>query len=129
MTDVFKKLNFKGQDPILIFAAPEAFAGELRSMAAEAAVHRAPKPGARYGFVLAFAPMKADLLKAAAGVLKALADEAVLWFAYPRQTSKRYTSDLNRDLCAAAVKPLGLRPVRQIAVDDDWSALRFKLSG
>ena len=126
MTDVFKKLNFKGQDPVLVLAAPEAFEKELKAMSGEAAVHRGPKPGTRYGFILAFAPMKADLLKAAAGILRVLGEDAVLWFAYPKQTSKRYSSDLNRDLCAAALKPLGLRPVRQIAIDDDWSALRFK---
>lgn len=129
MTDVFKKLNFKGQDPILVLAAPGAFEDERDAMAGETAVHRAPKPGASYGFVLAFAPMKADLLSEAKAVLRAAARDAVLWFAYPKQTSKRYTSDINRDLCAAALKPLGLQPVRQIAIDDDWSALRFKLNG
>lgn len=50
----------------------------------------------------------------------------MLWFACPKQTSRKYTSDLNRDLCAAALKSLNLQPVRQIAIDDDWSALRFK---
>lgn len=126
MTDTFKKLNFKGQDPMLVLAAPEAFEKELKAMSGEAAVHRSPKAGARYGFVLAFAPMKADLLKAAKTVLEALEKEAVLWFAYPKQTSKRYKSDLNRDICWEELKPLKLQPVRQIAIDDDWSALRFK---
>jgi hypothetical protein len=129
MTDVFKKLNFKGQDPILVLAAPNAFGSELAAMGKETAVHRASKPGAAYGFVLAFAPMKADLLSAARTILKAAAGDAVLWFAYPKQTSKRYSSDINRDLCAAALKPLKLQPVRQIAMDDDWSALRFKITG
>ena len=57
------------------------------------AVHRSPKAGTRYGFVRAFAPMKADLLKAAKGALGATGDEAVLWFACPKQTSKRYNRD------------------------------------
>jgi len=126
MTDTFKKLNFKGQDPMLVLAAPEAFEKELKAMSGEAAVHRSPKAGTRYGFALAFAPMKADLLKAAKSLQKALGDEAVLWFAYPKQTSKRYTSDLNRDICWEELKPFKLQPVRQIAIDDDWSALRFK---
>jgi hypothetical protein len=126
MTAVFTKLNYKGQDPILVLAAPDTFEGELRAMTSEAKVHRTLQPGTRYGFALAFAPMKADLLKAAQGVLSAIEDGAVVWFAYPKQTSKRYTSDLNRDLCWETLKPLSLQPVRQIAIDDDWSALRFK---
>lgn len=126
MTETFKKLNFKGQDPILVLGAPEAFEKELKEMSAEAAIHRAAAGGVRYGFVLAFAPMKADLLKAAKVVLGAPEKEAVLWFAYPKQTSKRYKSDLNRDVCWEELKSFKLQPVRQIAIDDDWSALRFK---
>jgi hypothetical protein len=126
MPDVFKKLNFKSHDPILVLAPPKSFEAELRAMAAETSVHRAPKSGARYGFALAFAPMKADLLKEARSLLGAMGNAAVLWFAYPKQTSKLYTSDLNRDSCWEALKPLKLQPVRQIAIDDDWSALRFK---
>jgi hypothetical protein len=129
MTAVFKKLNYKDQDPLLVLFAPDAFDAELRAMSAEAAVHRTAQPETRYGFVLAFAPMKADLLKAATGVLLAIEDGAVVWFAYPKQASKRYTSDLNRDLCWETLKPLSLQPVRQIAIDDDWSALRFKPAG
>jgi hypothetical protein len=52
MTDVFKKLNYKDQDPILVLSPPSAF--------------------------------------------------------------------------EEALKPLSLQPVRQVAIDDDWSALRFK---
>jgi hypothetical protein len=31
MTGVFEKLNHKGQDPILVVAAPESFEPELRA--------------------------------------------------------------------------------------------------
>jgi len=129
MTEVFRKLNFKGQDPILVAGAPDSFREELAAMETETSVHRGPKAGARYAFALAFAIMKADLLASAKSILDSAAADAVLWFAYPKKTSRKYTSDLNRDLCAAALKALKLQPVRQIAVDDDWSALRFKVTG
>jgi hypothetical protein len=98
-------------------------------MARLAVIHSAPKKGTTYAFAIAFAPMKADLMKAARAHLSAVEEDAVLWFAYPKQTSKTYTSDLNRDSCWEALKPLGLQPNRQIATDDDWSALRFKRAG
>jgi hypothetical protein len=129
MTEIFKKLNFKNQDPILVLSAPQSFQGELREMAKLAGIHFAPKKGSTYGFGIAFAPMKADLLKAARALLSAVHEDAVLWFAYPKQTSKTYKSDLNRDSCWEALKPFGLQPNRQIAIDDDWSALRFKRMG
>ena len=129
MTDIFRKLNYKNQDPILVLSSPRSFQGELREMAKLTAIHTAPKKGTRYGFALAFAPMKADLLKAANALLPSVEEDGVLWFAYPKQTSKTYSSDLNRDSCWEALEPLALQPNRQIAIDDDWSALRFKRIG
>ncbi len=56
----------------------------------------------------------------------ATSPDAILWLCYPKQTSKAFKSDLNRDILWQLVSPLGLQPNRQIAIDDDWSALRFK---
>ncbi|HTP59944.1 MAG TPA: hypothetical protein VMM82_13565, partial [Spirochaetia bacterium] len=117
-------LNYKSQTPILVSNAPDSFGAELGAME-EAEIHSKPKKGMTYGFALAFAVMKADLVKAANDMKPFTGDETVLWFAYPKQTSKAFRSDLNRDLCAAALAPLGLQPVRQIAIDEDWSALRY----
>ncbi len=51
-----------------------------------------------------------------------LATPAVLWFVYP----KGGRSDINRDTLWPIVATRGLRPITQIAVDDTWSALRFR---
>ncbi len=125
MTETFKKLNYKAQKPILVFNAPASFAGEIGAMR-EAEVHTTPKKGLTYGFALAFAVMKKDLVKAAKDLKPFVEAETVLWFAYPKQTSRAFASDLNRDSCWAALALFGLQPVRQIAIDEDWSALRFK---
>lgn len=125
MTETFRKLNYKAQRPVLILNAPESFGPELAAMN-EAEIHEKPKKGQTYGFALAFAVMKSDLIKAASDVKPFVGAETVLWFAYPKQTSKAFRSDLNRELCLAALSPFGLQPVRQIAIDDDWSALRYK---
>jgi hypothetical protein len=50
----------------------------------------------------------------------------VLWVAYPKKASKRYSSDVGRDDSFQPLGDLGFEGVRQIAVDDDWSALRFR---
>ncbi len=54
---------------------------------------------------------EADLLK-----------PAVLWIAYP----KGNRADINRDSLWPIVAEYGLRPISQVAVDDHWSALRFR---
>ncbi len=126
MTETFRKLNFKGQTPILVLGAPESFAGELSQMKGETEVHVRPAKGAAYGFVLAFAEMRSALVKAGRAVTQFLEGDAVCWFAYPKGTSKKYSSDLSRETVWDVLQPLGIRPVRQIAIDDDWSALRFR---
>jgi len=35
-------------------------------------------------------------------------------------------TDLNRDRLAAALADRGVQPVRQVSIDDTWSALRFR---
>lgn len=48
-----------------------------------------------------------------------------LWFAYPKK-SGAIRSSLSRDAGWDALTAAGLIPVTQIALDDDWSALRFR---
>ncbi len=59
-------------------------------------------------------------------ILAAHADEvrepAVVWVAYP----KANRTDINRDTVWPIVVAHGLRPVGQVAVDEVWSALRFR---
>ena len=44
--------------------------------------------------------------------------------AYPK--GGQLGTDLNRDSLAATLKTHGIQPVRQVALDDVWSALRFR---
>ncbi|MDH2444187.1 hypothetical protein QDR37_09550 [Amnibacterium sp. CER49] len=73
--------------------------------------------------VLAFVRMRSDLDGIGEAVEAARADR-VAWIAYPKAGA--LGTDLNRDRLAAAAEALGIRPVRQIALDATWSALRFR---
>jgi len=126
MTELFRKLNYKDQDPILALGAPASFGAELAAMTKDAEIHTAPRRGVGYGFAIAFGENRAQIEKAGAAVTKVLEGDAVCWFAYPKQTSKKYSSDVNRDDMWEILGRFGVRPVRQIAIDDDWSALRFR---
>ena len=50
---------------------------------------------------------------------------AILWLAYPKLTSS-LAADLSRDVIHKLAPGYGLDTVSQIAIDDDWSALRLK---
>ena len=59
-----------------------------------------------------------------ATVVDAAAADRLTWVAYPK--SGQLGTDLNRDSLAAALTAEGVRPVRQVSIDDVWSALRFR---
>ena len=67
-----------------------------------------------------------EINAAASNVLSKAAADAVIWFAYPKGTSRRYHCEFNRDTGWAAVGTAGFEPVRAVAIDEDWSALRFR---
>ncbi len=51
-----------------------------------------------------------------------LGQAEVLWVAYP----KANRTDINRDTLWPILAGYGLRPIGQVAIDDIWSALRFR---
>lgn len=64
-----------------------------------------------------------EWLPRAAAMLK---EDAVFWIAYPK-TSAKVKSDLNRDSLNALVQnSTSYRAVSNVAVDEKWSALRFR---
>src|SRR5262249_31845303 len=68
----------------------------------------------------------AEVESAAAAVLAKSLGDAVIWFAYPKASSRRYRCEFNRDSGWAEVGKAGFESVRQVAIDEDWSALRFR---
>ena len=55
MTDLMKKLNWKGHSPVALLHSPLSFAGECAALAAETTVHVELHPGAKYPFAVTFA--------------------------------------------------------------------------
>jgi hypothetical protein len=74
--------------------------------------------------VIVYCVARADLEQLSAPLLAAARRDALTWVAYPKAGQRG--TDLNRDKLAAALQTKGVRPVRQIAIDDVWSALRFR---
>lgn len=75
------------------------------------------------GAVLVFVHDRAELATAEPALTAAQADR-LSWIAYPK--AGQLGTDLNRDSLVAALAGRGVRPVRQIALDNVWSALRFR---
>lgn len=125
MSVIFKKLNLTGQREIVVIGAPEGFEPELASLEG-VAVRRSLDDVTRVQFSLAFVTRQEQIDALAGQIAARVEGDAVIWFAYPKGSSKRYRCDFNRDTGWEALGAAGYEPVRQVAIDEDWSALRFR---
>jgi hypothetical protein len=125
MTTVFAKLNLKDHKQIVVLDAPSSFESELAALEGVEVI-RDLKKAKQVTFSLAFVttPEQIDAL-APKLALKAEGD-AIVWFAYPKGTSKRYKSHIDRDNGWNVLGHEGFEPVRMVAIDEDWSAKRFR---
>jgi hypothetical protein len=123
---LLKKLNFKDHTTLLCLNAPDSFQPVLESVGPETRV-LTQKEGARtIDFAIAFVTRQEEV-DAHAEVLNPLLEgDAILWFCYPKGTSKKYTCSFNRDNGWEKLGDFGWEGVRQVAIDEDWSALRFR---
>jgi hypothetical protein len=125
MTSIFQKLNLKTQREIAVFNVPASFAPELARLES-VKILRNPKKPLKVQFALAFARRQAELDRLSKILAANAEGDALLWFAYPKGTSKRFTCEFNRDTGWHVIRDAGFESVRQVAIDEDWSALRFR---
>lgn len=125
MTPLFKKLNLAEQDTILVLNAPESFGTELSQLKQVTILRKASKKSP-VNFAIGFAITNAELSKVSTQLVECGSGDTTLWVAYPKGTSKKYKCEFNRDTGWSVLGDAGFEPVRQVAIDEDWSALRFR---
>ncbi len=126
MDSVFKKMNFKDSKNIVVIHAPTSFEANIDAMQGLTTFVRDLEAIDKTNFVLAFCTKQAEVDAVAIEATTKLEDDGLLWFAYPKGTSKKYKCDFNRDTGWAILGEQGFEPVRAVAIDEDWSALRFR---
>jgi hypothetical protein len=120
---LFKKLNLTSQSMVHVLDAPESFAPELALLKGVEVRHELDGPSS---FVMAFAITQADVDLASKRVSTWAQGDAIVWMVYPKGTSRKYKCEFNRDSGWSVLGDAGFEAVRQVAVDADWSALRFR---
>ena len=125
MMTVFQKLNLRDQTEIFVLNAPQSFEPELAALRGVNIVRSLDGTG-EVAFLLAFVITQKDVDTLGKAVAKKAKGDAVVWFAYPKGTSKRYKSEINRDHGWDVFGKAGFEPVRSIAIDEDWTGLRFR---
>jgi len=74
--------------------------------------------------LLVFVSRLAEIDTVGAPMLEAARADRIAWAAYPK--AGQLGTDLNREVLCKALEKRGVQPVRQIALDEVWSAVRFR---
>ena len=120
------KFQFKNVTRLAVRNAPEGYVEKLQGGLAGIEITAGSEAAA--DAVLLFVNNLAEAQALAPGAVATVAPakpEGILWIAYPKGGSGIKT-DVNRDKLWPVVQECGWRPVGQIALDDVWSAMRFR---
>ena len=124
MDPLLRKLNLKDEPEIVVLGAPEGLRPVLERFAEDVGVRTTLAPGA--AFVLAFVRTAADIAERAQQVGGATEGDVKVWMAYPKKSSPLHDPEVSRDESWEPMGAAGFEGVRQVAIDGDWSALRFR---
>ncbi|HEY3878179.1 MAG TPA: hypothetical protein VGM12_06220 [Trebonia sp.] len=116
--DISSKLQVKPGQTLAVVARP----ADVPPLADAAANPAAAADQA--DAVIAFVRLAGELDTVAAPAVAAARAGRLSWIAYPK--AGQLGTDLNRDVLAGLLGARGVQPVRQVAIDGTWSALRFR---
>ena len=117
-----KKLRIQPGQRMLVLNAPAGYVESLDELPAGTTLSTDVSTGS-FDFVQVFARDQAELDQLKATAVGSVTYDGLFWVCYPKKTSK-IKSDLTRDNLWNQFD--GLRPVAQVAIDDTWSAIRFR---
>lgn len=118
-----KRLQMKIDQRIVIVNTPTNFYETLGEL--PEGTHLMNLPRQALDFALLFAQNSSDLKQYGPEIISSIKKDGLLWFAYPKKSSGLET-DLTRDEGWAIVTQAGYRGIRQISIDETWSAVRFR---
>ena len=127
MKTLLNKLNYKGQKRIAVINAKTNFTlapfNDLKDVITDSTIdQRFP-----YDFMIIFVKKVSEVEYYAPVALHNLVADGILWFCYPKKTSKKYDSEIDRDHGWKALNEFDFYGIRIVAIDDNWSAMRFKV--
>jgi len=96
MSPLFKKLNYKEGLSILLLSHPNEFEVFINEMPDATFVYN-HKRLKSLDFGIAFVKTQDEINAAIDNLASKLSNDPILWFCYPKKSSKKYSCDFNRD--------------------------------
>ncbi len=121
---VAQKLFIKEGMKVIFVNTPQGYQARLRLPKKVTVLKQPTEPA---DFIQVFVADRKELEEQLPRLKKMLSPKGMLWVCYHKGTSKTKT-DIHRDTINAYAHTIGLEGVSLISVDDDWSAMRFKVS-
>ena len=121
---VAQKMYIKPKMNGIILNKPEGVSTDLFGF--ESSVQLDAQPDSPLSFIIMFAKSTvAELERNAKQAVNLMGNNTMLWVAYPKKSGS-ISSELDRDSSVEALDNHGLQGVSQIALNADWSLIRFK---
>jgi hypothetical protein len=119
-TPLAKKIGIKAGQRVRLTHGPKGW--DIPGLPEDCAVSAGGPKGAEV--TVAFFRARAEPAAQAAGLVRDLSDEAMLWIAWPRRAAG-HDSDITENDLREIFLPLGVVDVKVAALGDDWSGLKF----
>jgi len=126
MKTLLEKLNYKGQKRIAVINSENDFRlgqpDELKDVKIDSEIdQRYP-----YSFIMIFVTKVEEVEHLVPEALHNLVADGMLWFCFPKKSSGKYNSQVNRDHGWKALNDLGFYGVSVVSLNEDWSGQRFR---
>lgn len=126
-----KKLRLAAGQKVAVLNAPEGFTALLSPGPVDIGTRLAPAQA--YDVVQLFVSSADELRRLGPDAMRAVKPDGLLWITYPKGGQAGGASDLpatpswsRRDVLGEITSVTGYKPVAFVAIDDNYTALRFK---
>ncbi len=123
ISSLAKKLYIHSGHTVALINAPDGIIEMLAPLPDD--VNMVTNTQGKANCILYFVKTNDEVDTAAKELKRSLGDDTILWFAYPKRSSK-VDSELTRDRGWTSIHELGLRGIASIAIDSTWSGIRFR---
>jgi len=131
LSPMAKKLRLAPEHRVAVLNAPDGYVDKLRP--GPSAITTELQQSEPYDVVLLFVKDVDDLRRLGPTAIRAAKADGLLWITYPKGGKTRGVTDLpatpwwvRRDVLGEITSEKGFKPVAFVAIDDNWTALRFK---